>query len=282
MRKRDKILSYKFKLSTVFIILGLIILSLISILIQADDNHVHIDQSGANMQMEIDQIAGTLNKVDLSIDGTTNSLDIDQIGNNNEVSWVDYWGSGASWGGDLDGNNNSLHIYQYCSRGSNCAKSDVGFHVWGDRNTVRWGQGGMLDDINDTTFGNDGDEGGGSKLNLDIHGNDNKLAGVQRNGSASVWSAHTATIYLYSDDNEVWLNQNTDGAKTFNLTTNNDDNSVSVQQTGYAAHTGTVTLNGSDPTTLSLLQQGSTAQSYSLTQNCITIGGCSVSVTQGN
>ena len=96
MRKRDKILSYKFKLSTVFIILGLIITSLISILVQADDNHVHIDQSGANMQMEIDQIAGTINKVDLSIDGTNNSLDIDQIGNNNEVSWVDYWGSGAS------------------------------------------------------------------------------------------------------------------------------------------------------------------------------------------
>ena len=29
-------------------------------------------------------------------------------------------------------------------------------------------------------------------------------------------------------------------------------------------------------------QQGTTAQSYSLTQNCVTVGGCSVSVTQGN
>ena len=57
---------------------------------------------------------------------------------------------------------------------------------------------------------------------------------------------------------------------------------MSVQQTGYAAHTGTVTLSGSDPTTLNLTQQGSTAQSYSLSQNCITVGGCSVSVTQGN
>jgi len=98
------------------------------------------------MQMEIDQVAGITNKVDLSIDGTSNSLDIDQWGSNNEVSWVDYWGSGASWGGDLDGNNNSLHFYQYCSRGTNCAKSDVGFHVWGNDNEVRWGQGGMLSD----------------------------------------------------------------------------------------------------------------------------------------
>ena len=60
-------------------VLLLIIISNLS----ADDNHVHIDQSGANMQMEIDQVAGTINKVDLSIDGTSNSLNIDQIGSNN-------------------------------------------------------------------------------------------------------------------------------------------------------------------------------------------------------
>jgi len=242
---------------------------------------VHIDQSGANMQMEIDQVAGTINKVDLSIDGTSNSLNIDQIGSNNEVSWIDYWGSGASWGGDLDGNNNSLHLYQYCSRGSNCAKSDIGFHVWGNDNQVRWGQGGMLDDIDDTTFGNDGDEGGGSKLNLDIHGDDNRVAGVQRNGSANAWSAHTATVYIYANDNDVWINQNTDGAKTLTMTSRTNENNVNVEQTGYATHTATVTLTGTNPTTLNLTQQSNTAQSYSLTQNCVTIGGCSVSVTQG-
>ena len=258
-------------------VLLLVIISNLS----ADDNHVHIDQSGANMQMEIDQVAGTINKVDLSIDGTSNSLDIDQLGSNNEVSWIDYWGSGASWGGDLDGNNNSLHLYQYCSRGSNCAKSDIGFHVWGNDNQVRWGQGGMLDDIDDTTFGNDGDEGGGSKLNLDIHGDDNRVAGVQRNGSANAWSAHTATVYIYANDNDVWVNQNTDGAKTLTMTSRTDENNVNVEQTGYAAHTATVTLTGTNPTTLNLTQQSNTAQSYSLTQNCVTIGGCSVSVTQG-
>jgi len=258
-------------------VLLLIIISNLS----ADDNHVHIDQSGANMQMEIDQVAGTINKVDLSIDGTSNSLNIDQIGSNNEVSWIDYWGSGASWGGDLDGNNNSLHLYQYCSRGSNCAKSDIGFHVWGNDNQVRWGQGGMLDDIDDTTFGNDGDEGGGSKLNLDIHGDDNRVAGVQRNGSANAWSAHTATVYIYANDNDVWINQNTDGAKTLTMTSRTNENNVNVEQTGYAAHTATVTLTGTNPTTLNLTQQSNTAQSYSLTQNCVTIGGCSVSVTQG-
>ena len=129
--------------------------------------------------------------------------------------------------------------------------------------------------------GNDGDEGGGSKLNLDIHGDDNRVAGVQRNGSANVWSAHTATVYIYANDNDVWINQNTDGAKTLTMTSRTDENNVNVEQTGYAAHTATVTLTGTNPTTLNLTQQSNTAQSYSLTQNCVTIGGCSVSVTQG-
>lgn len=257
-----------------------VLILLIASSLQAGDNHVHIDQSGANMQMEIDQIAGTINKVDLSIDGSSNSLDIDQWGSNNEVSWVDYWGSGASWGGDLDGNNNSLHFYQYCSRGSSCNKSDVGFHVLGNDNEVRWGQGGSLANSNDTSFTHDSDEGGGSKLNLDIHGNDNKVAGFQKNGSQNVWSPHTATVYIYADDNEVWVKQTDDGSKTFSMTSRTDNNNVSTIQKGNAAHTASVTLIGSHPTTLSLLQQGTTAQSYSLSQNCVTMGGCSVSVTQ--
>jgi hypothetical protein len=66
------------------------------------------------------------------------------------------------------------------------------------------------------------------------------------------------------------------------MTSRTDENSVSVEQTGNAAHTGTITLTGSSPTTLNLTQQSNTAQSYSLTQNCVTVGGCSISVTQGN
>lgn len=258
-----------------------VLILLIASSLQADDNHVHIDQSGANMQMEIDQIAGTINKVDLSIDGISNSLDIDQIGSNNEVSWVDYWGSGSSWGGDLDGNNNSLHFYQYCSRGSSCAKSDVGFHILGNDNEVKWGQGAGLSNSNDTTFTHDSNEGGGSKLNLDIHGNGNKVAGFQKNGGDNLWSPHTATVYVYANDNEVWVKQTEDGSKTFTMTSRTNENTISAIQSGSGAHTGTLNLTGSTPTTLSLVQQGTTAQSYSLTQNCVTIGGCGVSVTQG-
>jgi hypothetical protein len=48
------------------------------------------------------------------------------------------------------------------------------------------------------------------------------------------------------------------------------------------AHTATIDLTGAYHTDLSMTQRGITNQSYSLTQNCQTSGGCSVSVTQGN
>jgi hypothetical protein len=62
-----------------------------------------------------------------------------------------------------------------------------------------------------------------------------------------------------------------------------DGNDITVLQKGdWAQHTANISLSGSDPTTLDLRQQGTTTQSYSLSQNCVTVGGCSVTVTQGN
>ena len=66
------------------------------------------------------------------------------------------------------------------------------------------------------------------------------------------------------------------------MTINNSNNDVDLIQGGNASHSATITLNGSYGTDLDLLQQGSTAQSYTLSQSCATVGGCSVSVTQGN
>ena len=47
-------------------------------------------------------------------------------------------------------------------------------------------------------------------------------------------------------------------------------------------HNAQIRIQGSEHTTLNLLQQGNTNQSYSLTQNCYTVGGCTVNVSQGN
>ena len=72
------------------------------------------------------------------------------------------------------------------------------------------------------------------------------------------------------------------GNKDFTMTIYNDDNEVSVVQKNNGAHNATVTLTGTQPTDLSLSQVGNTTQNYSLSQNCITSGGCSISVSQGN
>ena len=61
-----------------------------------------------------------------------------------------------------------------------------------------------------------------------------------------------------------------------------DGGEQELMQKGDGAHTATIDLTGSYHTDMSMTQQGNTAQSYSLTQNCQTSGGCSVSVTQGN
>ena len=55
---------------------------------------------------------------------------------------------------------------------------------------------------------------------------------------------------------------------------------VSVLQHGTGEHTAYISVSGSYESNISLEQNSSTAQSYSLTQGCFTVGGCNVSVTQ--
>lgn len=243
------------------------------------DNKIMIDQVGDGLKFRAEQ-SGNDNLINFSIRGYGNNIDLLQKGNNNEIEWVDYWGSALTYGGDLDGNNNNIHFAQICDRGSNCTKSDIGFHIPGNSNNIRWGQGYYLTSTNTTTFAYDGDEGGGHTLNFDGHGDNNSLAGSQRNGSSNLWSGHTSTIYYYSDQNSFYVQQDSDGAKNLTLKTYNDGNTGSVVQSGEGTHSATINLSGSASTNINLAQQGNTAQSYALTQNCQTLGGCSISVTQ--
>ena len=61
---------------------------------------------------------------------------------------------------------------------------------------------------------------------------------------------------------------------------NTDGSITNLKQEGTANHNAQITLTGAYMTTLNVLQQGSTNQSYNLTQNCQTVGGCTVNVTQ--
>ena len=91
---------------------------------------------------------------------------------------------------------------------------------------------------------------------------------------------HSIIAGIYGDNNDVYVRQMQNGNKTLNLTINSDWNEASIVQKKSGAHTATINLTGTEPTNLSLTQTGDTNQSYSLTQNCVTVGGCSVSITQ--
>jgi hypothetical protein len=172
-----------------------------------------------------------------------------------------------------------LNLVQYNDSGT-INKIEL-WHLEGQDNIIRWGQGVAWDNATSSTYSYDGQEGGGHYARLDVHGDYNHLQGHQTNAGST--SGHTFTSLIFSDYNDIWVRQQYNGAKTINLTTYNDGNDITLRQKGsWATHVANITLSGTDPTTLNLLQQGTTTQSYSLSQNCATVGGCSVSVTQGN
>ena len=258
------------------------IVSLLSLNSLADDthNHIHLDQvaSGAsdNLSLSIDQI-GYENLIRFSFNHNDNTVNLLQLGNKNYIGYTDAWGSGYSWGGDLDGLRNNLDIRQKCSKTS-CNDNDFQFHVWGDDNTVKFGQGYSLNDSSTPTWSYDGNEPGGQFVRLDIHGDDNTFIGSQKMDNSAI--RHNMTVGIYADDNEVYARQAQNGDKTLTLTIYNDGNDVSVNQRDNGAHTATITLTGTNPTDLFLLQKGNTTQNYSLSQNCLTSGGCTINVTQ--
>ena len=63
---------------------------------------------------------------------------------------------------------------------------------------------------------------------------------------------------------------------------NTDDSESTMTQKGDASHNAQIIITGSEHTIFNLLQQGNTNQSYSLTQSCYTVGGCTVNISQGN
>ena len=301
----DKRLNEMEPKDTPLLVLGYIILSmflLIPLSANADDNVVLLDQQGDDViinslqqgydnsidvdlglsgfdidnAFEVKQY-GNDNNVFLSVGGNTNSLSLYQEGAKNSIGWTDTWGSGVNWGGDLNGNSNNIMIKQYTDTGKNIADNYFGFHIQGNNNNVKGGQGYYINDSGTYTRS----QGWGDNyMRLDIHGDDNNVITTQRTDAAN--NGATAYVNVYADYNDVYVQQR-QGSHTLNLTINNDSNDVWITQAGQPAHTSTITLTGAYPTDLTL-QQGvhatTTALTYTLSQNCVTVGGCSISVTQ--
>ena len=242
-------------------------------------NEIYITQvaTGSNLTLDILQ-DGDNNEVRLSIAHDYNNIDIDQVGDNNTVSYTSTWGSGISWGGDLDGSSNNLKFEQYNTTGTDANK--IGFHINTNDNTVHICQGKSFDNATDTTCSaSSTSEYGGHTVNLDLHSGNTDLRGSQETGTGN--ADHYAHIYTYNgDNNDIFFKQTGDGNKILNFIVRTDNGEQSMIQSGSGAHTATIDLTGAYTTDLSLTQDSATNQSYTLTNNCQTASGCSVSVTQ--
>ncbi len=267
----------KYLIFTILIILGSFT--------YGEDNEIDIQQvaGGDSLSLVIDQI-GYNNNIFFSLgDGDNVSIEIKQEGNNHEIGYANdspSWGSGVSWGGDIDYSDQDVRLWQNCTT-TTCAKSDIQFHIsYGTDNKLWWAQGYEISSRTDTSWSKDSYEGGGHNVTIDIHGNSNEIVGQQRSCSNNNCDGHAARIYLYGDDNSVFGKQKADGAKEFYLTVYNDDNVIDYLQDGTGEHNATITLNGTYGTDLDLTQHSNTTQNYTLSQTCQTAGGCTVSVTQ--
>jgi hypothetical protein len=248
-------------------------------------NSIWIAQSGANLDITVIQdgdnnsIGTNGTKLDLRHDN--NELYFYQEGDYNEISYVSYWGSGASWGGDLDGSGNTLKFYQKNTLGaSSTSKNKIGFHIPSNDNDIIVCQGWELSDISDNTCG-DGisSEYGGHEVNIDLHGGNNKLRIGQQTGTGD--ADHYARIYTYNGtNNNIFVQQRGNGDKWLQLTVRTNGGDQNIKQRGDGEHTATIDLQGSYHTDLDLIQNSSSDLTYTLTNNCQTSSGCTVDVTQ--
>ena len=222
------------------------------------------------------QTAGTM---DTTQTGDDNIMRLDNHGDNNNFS-AKQETTGAEMDLEIDGDGNTVDGRQACHAGYNCNKDTMVMNVIGDSNDIKLGQGYKVSSSGN--FDYDGTEFGGHDMYLDITGDRNDVKLSQR--SHNNISDHYMDINIYSDDNTVHAMQQHNNDKTLTLTINNDDNNVSInQQKSGGSQTATITLGGNYGTTLDL-QMGTNNTTgpgtYSLNQNCQTVGGCSVSVTQ--
>ena len=232
----------------------LLLFSLISIAtycnpVFADDNEITIKQEGDNFE-----------------------LDITQIGYSNVVKqWT------ASEG--IDGVDNTVIIKQARDRGNGSGQNIIELRrLWGDGNTLKLGQGYQVG--TNGNFSIDNSEYGNTFAHINITGDNNEVLMTQRTNSSS--SGHQYWLHLEGDNNDIYTVQREGGSQYINLDIYNDYNEVDLRQTNAGDHYMSVILNGTQPTDITVYQNGWNNKSYSITQNCYTVGGCTVSVSQGN
>ena len=172
------------------------------------------------------------------------------------------------------------------------------FSVTGNTNNVTLWQA-----RNPTTGLQDGQESGGHYMGLNVNGSTNTLSLKQSNDGGAT-SGHFAYVDVTGSNNQGTLKQMGNGEKTFfgivngntnvfdvtqqgsgsfmDLSLTGNGHNVTASQKDAGSHKATINLtNSGGASNVTLVQQGATAQNINITQQCATLSGCSVSVTQG-
>jgi hypothetical protein len=233
------------------------------------------------------------NRIDLYSDGSGNSVTIEQVGNYNRIQGL----GGAGTNAHVAGFGTSVNIQQGDSLSG---RNLVELYVQGNGNNVTLSQarnttngtvdaaesGGHIARVSITgdtgTYvlrqGNDGGASSGHFLNYTMSGSGGTHI-VKQSGNGE----KLAFISITGNYNNETITQSGTGNHFLDLSLNGNNNSANITQTGSAGHKATINLtNVGGASALTLLQQGSTAQIYSISQQCANLSGCSISVTQGN
>ena len=220
---------------------------LLAMPINADDNLITILQEGDNFD-----------------------LDITQIGYNNVVK---QWSVSEG----IDGADNTVIIKQANDRGYSYDKNIIEIRrVWGDGNTLKLGQGYQVG--TNGNFSIDNSEYGDTFTHINITGDDNNILMTQRTNGNS--SGHAYWLHLEGDDNDIYTVQREGGSQYINLDVYTDGNDIDLIQKMNGDHYMSVILRGIEPTNIDVTQASHQNKSYSITNYCYTVGGCSISVTQ--
>jgi hypothetical protein len=219
----------------------------------ADDNLISLEQSGDNFQ-----------------------LGIDQYGFNNNVEMLDT-------NSYITASNLDMYLVQVNTTTGGLPNRITFDEISGTGNQMKLGQGIDWTDITsdtDLSWNYDGWESGGHEIDITMYGDYNQLA-VQQTNQSNTSDGHDFDLHLAGDYNEVKIKQQSNGAKNIDLTIYNDNNDVFIRQKGNGAiHNANITLDGLYGTDLILKQMSGTNQTYTLSVDCMTFGGCSTSVTQ--
>lgn len=230
------------------------------------------------------------NRIDLEVSGPTNSVTIEQVGQYNKIQGL---GGGNAWVG---GFTNSVNIKQGDSLSG---RNLIEYYSQGNGNNV------TISQARDTTTGaQDGQESGGHIIRFSATGNSGTYVIRQGNdggansghflsytmqgggGTHTVKQSNNNEKQAFVNINGSYVNetvlQSGTGSHYLDLTLTGNSHNVNITQKDAGSHKATINLtNAGGASSLSLVQQGNTAQVYSITQQCATLSGCSVSVTQG-